>query len=111
MELLGNQTKEGRIHYDLFMEDYREWIKFMTHLGPYVGLGFRDMVSKLNTMVENKKLLKDKLKLVKTQKTLLITDFCLEEVKLGLSKFNQEDNVKHFEKACKKAKSKISRSM
>ena len=110
MSLLAQQSKEGRLHYDLYLAVYNEWLKFMIHCGPYVGLGFRDMTAKLNTMTDNKKLLK-KLELVKTQKTLYITDFCLEEIKLGLSKFNQEDNKKHFEKACKRARSKITRSM
>jgi hypothetical protein len=61
MQLLGDQTKEGRLHYDLFLEVYKEWLKFMIHLGPYVGIGFRDMTDKLNTMTANKKLLHDKL--------------------------------------------------
>ena len=111
MELLGKQTKDGHMDYELILAVYREWLLFMVHCGSYIGLAFREMTAQLQTMTKNKKLLKDKLKIVQVQKTRYITDFCLEEVKLGLNKFSLRDNERHFLNACKKPRSKITRKM
>ena len=50
--------------YDLYIESYFEWLKYMIHLGPYISIGFKDLNSKANTMQENRQLFNEKLKLI-----------------------------------------------
>ena len=39
MSHLNHTMEEGIMDYDLWLDMYSEWLKYMKHLGPYVAVG------------------------------------------------------------------------
>lgn len=54
MKQLNEQQKNDQINYDLYLESYAEFLKLMTHLGPYIAIGFKDLSGKAQAMRNNR---------------------------------------------------------
>ena len=67
MRHLNYELQEGVINYDLWLDMYSEWLKYMKHLGPYVAAGFKDVEEKMNCVRSNRELLCQKLKFITKQ--------------------------------------------
>jgi hypothetical protein len=61
---LNYELQEGVINYDLWLDMYSEWLKYMKHLGPYVAAGFKDVEEKMHCVRNNRELLTHKLKFI-----------------------------------------------
>ena len=86
------------------MDHYFEWLKLMTHLGPYVSMGFRDMQRRAMHMVRNRKLLHRKLKLLDENSTeyIYLMDFINLEYELGVQAMNKNNVSEQFDMAVRR---------
>ena len=42
------------MRYSLYLDSYSEFLKLMSHLGPYIALGFKDLSGKAEAMRQNR---------------------------------------------------------
>lgn len=77
---------------------YSEWLKYMSHLGPYVARGVKDVEDNMNILKDNRSLICHKLKFIKkTDKQYdSLLSFIQFERSLGLARFNTENNSDLF---------------
>ena len=98
MRHLNYEINEGKINYDLWLDLYSEWLKYMKHLGPYVARGFKDVEEKMNCIRRNRELLCNKLKFFdKTEDYYTsLFSFIYFERNCGLVNFNSCNNSDLF---------------
>ena len=107
MRHLNLALHEGAVvDYDMWLDMYSEWLKYMQHLGPYIARGFKDVEDKMNCIKSNRILLCDKLKFFKKtdpEYTSLL-DFVQFERSLGIQHFNTCNLSDEFPKAVEMTK-------
>ena len=59
---LALHQEDAIVEYDIWLDMYSEWLKYMQHLGPYIARGFQDVEDKMNCIKNNRILLCEKLK-------------------------------------------------
>jgi hypothetical protein len=50
------------MEYQIYYDVYYEWLKFMTHLGKMIAIGFNDMQEKANCLKTNREIFSEKYK-------------------------------------------------
>lgn len=104
LHLVAAGKKGDRINYDIFVDHYFEWLKLMTHLGPYVSMGFKDMHRRAMHMLRNRKLMHKKLKLIheNSNEYIYLMDFINLEFELGVQAMNKTNSKQQFNAALAK---------
>jgi len=85
---------------------YSEWLKYMSHLGPYVARGVKDIEDSMIILKNNRNLICNKLKFIKkTDKQYdSLLSFIQFERSLGLARFNTENNSDLFPQVVEETK-------
>ena len=95
-----------RIEYDIYIDHYFEWLKFMKHLGPYISMAFKDKHGKAMHMLRNRKLMESKFKFIDkgSKEYTYLMDFIKLEYELGIQAMNEDNVSDEFKQAVKKKK-------
>lgn len=86
------------MRYSLYLDSYSEFLKLMSHLGPYIAIGFKDLSSKAEAMRQNRVLMQSNYNFItkEDKEYKYICKFVQYEIKLGIHEMNINKNEKIF---------------
>lgn len=86
--------KNDKIKITDYTQTYFECLKFMSHLGPYISIGFKDLQHKALTINGNVQIMQEKLKFINSDEkaSVYICEFIKIEDKLGILNMNSANN-------------------
>lgn len=83
----------GKMDIDIYIDLYREWLKLMSHLGPYVKMGFKALEQNIYHFLRNRDIMV-KIGFITKEDSAYsdILEFCTLEVTLGIQGMNEDTN-------------------
>lgn len=107
MDYLSKTAKYGELNLEIYCDMYEEWLRLMTHLGPYIKMGFKSIEDNIMHFKSNRDTMVQLGFIKKTDKEYTdLMKFCQLETQLGIQAFNEATNDDIFDEMFKKNKAK-----